>query len=161
LFPASITGFIAPDTQASIVTGSPTFTVASGDYGDAPVGTILTVNTGLGNLALSSSNYAFSLVPSTLTVVCCESQSIEPNGLILMFPISVGTRFSLTLTATSGLPVAYSVLSGPGTIGTSALGGSTITANTAGTTITVQASQGGLLNNIYPATPINLTFVGY
>jgi hypothetical protein len=161
VFPASITGFIGADTQGSTVTGSPTFTVVSGDYGDAPVGTILTVNTGLGNLALSSSNYAFSLVPSTLTVVCCESQSIEPNGLILMFPISVGTPFSLTLTATSGLPVAYSVLSGPGTIGTSALGGSTITANTAGTTITVQASQGGLLNNIYPATPINLTFVGY
>jgi sugar lactone lactonase YvrE len=159
VFPASITGFIAPDTQASIVTGSPTFTVASGDYGDAPVGTILTVNTGLGNLALSSSNYAFSLVPSTLTVVCCESQSFVPASLPpANFPIPVGATYYLTVSATSGLPVSYAVLSGPGTTATTALG-PTLTATGTGT-ITVQLSQTGN-TNISAATPITLTFLGH
>jgi hypothetical protein len=159
VFPVSIAGFIAPDTQASIVTGSPTFTVASGDYGDAPVGTILTVNTGLGNLALSSSNYAFSLVPSTLTVVCCESQSFVPASLPpANFPIPVGATYYLTVSATSGLPVSYAVLSGPGTTATTALG-PTLTATGTGT-ITVQLSQTGN-TNISAATPITLTFVGH
>ena len=159
LFPASITGFILPDTRASIVTGSPTFTIASGDYGDAPVGTVLTVTPALGTLALSSSNYAFSLVPSTLTVVCCESQSFLPASLPpANFRISVGETYYLTVSATSGLPVSYAVLSGPGTTATTALG-PTLTATGTGT-ITVQVSQTGNAN-ISAATPINLTFVGH
>ncbi len=156
LFPANITGFIAPDTQASIVTGSPAFTITSGDYGDAPVGTVLAVTPALGTLALSSPNYAFSLVPSTLTVVCCESQGFLPASLPpANFRIPVGATYYLTVSATSGLPVSYAVLSGPGT---TALG-PTLTATGTGT-ITVQVSQTGNAN-IYAATPINLTFVGY
>jgi hypothetical protein len=159
LFPASITGFIAPDMQASIVTGSPAFTIASGDYGDAPVGTVLTLNTALGTLALSSANYAFSLIPSTLTVVCCESQGFVPASLPSPnLPIPVGATYYLTVSATSGLPVSYVVLSGPGTTATTALGPA-LTATGPGT-ITVQVSQAGSAN-ISAATPINLTFIGH
>jgi hypothetical protein len=158
-FPTSITGFIAPDTQASIVTGSPTFTVATGGYPDSPVGTVLPIATGLGTLALNSANYLFALTPSTLTVICCESQTFVPGSLPPPnFPIPVSATFYLTVAATSGLPVSYAVQSGPGSIGTTALG-PTLTATGTGT-IVVQATQAGN-SNIYPATPFNFTFVGH
>jgi hypothetical protein len=158
-FAPSITGFVPPDTQASIVTGSPTFTVSSGLL-DSPVGTVQTVTTALGTLALLSSNYTFAVTPSTLTVACCEAQTFVPATIPpANMPVPVGTTISLSVFASSGLPVTYSPISGPGTLGTDVYGGTTLTVTGTGA-VTVQASQAGN-GNVSAAVPINLTFVGH
>lgn len=58
---------------------------------------------------------------------------------------------TLTATATSGLPVSYTVISGPATVS-----GSTLTITGAGS-VTVQATQAGN-TNYAAATPVSVTF---
>jgi sugar lactone lactonase YvrE len=162
-FVDSITGFIPPDTLASIVTGSPSFSVSL-DLGTTPANTTLTVNPALGTLALNSTNpdsadYVFSLGPGTLSVVCCEVQGLLPGSLPpANFPIPVGAPFALTAASTTSLPVSFTVLSGPGTITLNPLGGSVLTAFSTGL-ITVQAYAPGN-GNIAASPMINLTFLG-
>ncbi|WP_227687062.1 T9SS type A sorting domain-containing protein [Spirosoma arboris] len=77
---------------------------------------------------------------------------------ISLTPVSPKTfgdaPFSLTATATSGLPVTFSVVSGPAT-----LDGNTITLTAAGTVL-IEARQVG--NNVYdPASPIQQSFLVY
>jgi hypothetical protein len=159
-FTASFAGFIPPDTQSSVVTGSPAFTVAANGYPDSPVGTVITVSTGQGTLALISPNYVLSLATSTLTVSCKEAQFIEPGlNPSVAIPIPVGVPFYLTASASSGLPVTYTVESGPGNVGPGIFGGTALTATGAGT-ITVQISQPGN-NNFNAATPVNIMFTGH
>ena len=153
-FTVSITGFILPDTPSSIgLTGSPTFSVTGG-YPDSNVGTQLTIAPGLGNLSFTSPNYILSLVPSTLTVICCEPQFIAPTFLPSGLTLSVGTPFSLSGISTTGLPLTFTVLSGPGVINTSPFG---VTLTATGTSpITVQVTQAGNAN-IGAADPVVVT----
>jgi len=143
-FTSTITGLVGSDTLSTIVTGIPTFTVATNlDLGDAPAGTILTVQPGTGTLVLQSPNYVLTFVPSTLTVVCCEPQTLQlVNVLPANFPLAVGMPLSLTATASSGLPVTYTIVSGPGVVNTVPAGGFTLTATGPGT-ITVLVTQPG------------------
>ena len=152
-FSPQITGFIPPDTQGLVTSGSPSFTVESGTA-DAPVGTVIPVTTAQGTLALLSPNYAFTFVNSTLTVTCCETQSILTATVPRDLQIPVGIPFPLTVQASSGLPVICTVTSGPGSIT-----GNTLTASGTGT-ITVQASQPGN-SNVSAAAPVTFTVTAY
>ena len=158
-FTALYTGWVGMDSPASVgLSGTPTFTVTGG-YPDSNVGTQLTVTPVLNALSLTSPNYVLSPVTGILDVICCESQTFLTASVPLPdFPIPVGVPFSLTVSATSGLPVTYAIISGPGTIGTSSLGGFTLTATASGP-IAVEAYQLGNAN-ISAATPIGFTFVG-
>jgi hypothetical protein len=154
-FTASITGYVGTDNAITVgLTGSPTFTVATTGYPDSPVGTVIPVTTGLGTLALTSPNYVFSLVPSSLNVVCCETQVIATASLPSGLTLTVGTPFSLSVVSSSGLPVTYTVLSGPGVINTSP-SGVTITASGTGP-ITVQVTAAGN-SNLSAAGPVVFT----
>jgi hypothetical protein len=150
----SITGFVSPDTLATIVTGAPSFSVAL-DLGTTAVNTALTVTPTLGTLTLNSSNYVFTLSPSTLTVVCCEPQSIAPTSVLSGLTLPVGTPLSLSVVSTSGLPLTYVVLSGPGVINASTNGGFALTA-TGTAPITVQVTQAGN-GNIGAASSVTFT----
>jgi hypothetical protein len=154
-FTASISGYVGTDNATTIgLTGSPTFTVAATGYPDSPVGTVIPVTTGLGTLALTSPNYTFSLVNSSLNVVCCEPQVIAGASLPSGLTLTVGTPFSLSSVSSSGLPVTYTVLSGPGVINTSP-SGATLTATATGP-ITVQVSAAGN-SNLSAAGPVVFT----
>jgi len=157
-FTTSITGLVGADTLTNVLIGSPTFSVAS-DLGTTPAGTNLTVDLNVGNLTLNSPNYVLSLVPSTLTVVCCQVQAIAPASVLPAgFHLPVSTPLSLTATASSGLPLTYTVISGPGVINTDPAGGFTLTA-TGSTPITVQVNQAGN-NNVAPITGVTFTVNG-
>ena len=156
----SVTGYVGTDNATTVgLTGSPTFTISTTGYADSPVGTVIPVTTGLGTLALTSPNYALTLANSMLTVNCKEAQFIEsglnPN---IATPLPVGLPFYLTVSASSGLPVTYTVESGAANIGAGIFGGTTITATGTGS-ITVQASQPGN-TNFDATTPVTLTFTG-
>ena len=154
-FIASITGLVGSDTLSTILTGNPVFTVTA-DLGTTPVNTSLSVVPGLGSLTLLSPNYTLSLVNSTLSVVCCEVQTFNPASLLpTNFPLPIGVPLTLTATATSGLPVTYSIVSGPGTINTVPAGGYTLTATGTGT-ITVQVTQAGN-SNVGPIAGVTFT----
>jgi len=94
-------------------------------------------------------NYASSSATMTETVVTQQSQTINfPNPGTQTYGVA---PFALTATATSGLPISYSVSSGPATVS-----GSTLTITGAGS-VTVQATQAG--NNTWQqATPMSATF---
>ena len=154
-FTVSITGLIPPDTLSSIgLTGSPTFSVTGG-FPDSNVGTQLTITPGLGDLSFTSPNYVLTLVPSTITVACCEPQLIAPSSLPSGLTLPVGTPFSLSGISTTGLPLTFTVLSGPGVINTSPFG---VTVTATGTTpIAVQVTAVGNAN-ISAAPPVVVTF---
>jgi hypothetical protein len=154
-FTVTVTGLVGGDTLANVITGIPTFTVVS-DLGTTPAGTILPVEVNVGTLTLTSPNYVISVVPTTVTVVCCQPQvivpaSAPPAGL----PLPVGVPLSLTSSASSGLPVTFTVVAGPGTLGTDPLGGTTLTATGPGP-ITVQVTQAGN-SNTGAAAPFTVT----
>ena len=138
-FTYSITGFTGSDTQANATTGAPLF--SSTDLRNSPAGTY-SLNLGQGTLA--AANYYFQLVSGTLTVAGGAPQKIlffTPPG------ISSGGTLQLSAISTSGLPLTYSVVSGPGTIT-----GSVLTSTATGT-IVVQAAQAG--NTTYgSASPV-------
>ena len=156
-FTATITGLVGSDTLSTILTGNPTFTVTL-DVGDAPSGTNLTVQPAAGTLVLQSPNYVLTFVPSTLTVVCCEPQVITlASALPGNFPLPIGIPFSLTGSASSGLPVTFTVVSGPGVINTLPAG-ITLTATGPGP-ITLQLTQPGN-GNTAPAPGFTVTING-
>ncbi len=156
-FTDTVTGLVGGDTLANVLTGNPTFTVTL-DLGDAPSGTNLTVQPGVGTLVLQSPNYVLSLVPSTLTVVCCEPQVITPASVLPgNFPLPIGIPLSLTGSASSGLPVIFTVVSGPGVINTLPAG-ITLTATGPGP-ITLQLTQPGN-GNTGPAPGFTVTING-
>jgi len=118
--------------------------------------TSATATSGVGNYAitpalgtLSATNYDFSFVAGTLTV-SIASQTIT-------FPAIPNQSFAIgaitpPATASSGLPPAISVLSGPATVS-----GNTITLSGTGTVV-VRASQTGNANYT-AATPVDQTFL--
>ena len=130
-FTATYSGFVDGDTAAKSLTGQPAISTTA--TANSPSGTYPLVIS-QGNLA--STNYNFSFVNGTFTISGSTSQTITFAPLV---PITYGQLSSLALkaTASSGLPVQYTVMSGPGT-----LSGSTLTI-TGGGTIAITASQPG------------------
>jgi hypothetical protein len=122
--------------------------------------------------ACTNSSATFTMISGTGTCSVIASQAGNPNyysaapqvaqsvnatkaSQTITFP-PIPTQngpgtVALTATATSGLTVTYSVISGPATVS-----GSTLTTTAAGS-VTVQASQAGNANYA-PATPVSQTF---
>ncbi len=121
----SYTGLLGGDTAASLTTEPSATTTANAS---SPVGTYpITVSGGV------SDNYTFTYEPGVLTITNAD-QTITfagPDDLI------IGASTTLTATASSGLPVSFSVISGPAT-----LSGSTLTTTGVGI-VKVRASQAG------------------
>jgi len=147
-FTANFNGFVNGDTRQSAVTGQPAFSttaMTSSHYGTYPI----TVSQG----SLAAGNYNFTFVPGTLTVSGATPQTISFAALP---PVNYGDRSTLPLTATasSGLPVQYTVNSGPGVVS-----GSTLTVMGGGD-IVITANQPG--NDTYAAaSPITQTLTIY
>ena len=139
----TISGFVNGDTQ-SVVSGTPALTTTA--TVGSPTGTYpITVVAG----NLSATNYTFTFVDGTLTVTGGAAQSITFGALA---NVTYGVApITLTAMASSGLPVSYTVTSGPATVS-----GSTLTVTATGS-VTVTATQEG--NATYAAaTPAAQTF---
>ena len=154
---ASVTGGISPPETGSVV-----FTDQNGMLGSAAVTatgtggvaslvlTTLSVGTHLITARYSGdTNYAPSQSATQTVVVSQTAQTINfppiPNQTVGAAP------FALNATATSGLAVSYSVLSGPATVS-----GNTVNVTGAGV-VTIQATQTG--NASYAAaTPVSQSF---
>lgn len=123
----------------------------------APSGLTVDVTyAGASTLPTNAGNYA------VVATVNDAHYSGSASGTLVINPISqtitfgsraltVGTPVTLNATASSGLPVSYSLISGNAT-----LVGSSLTANDAGA-IVVRASQAGN-GNYLAATPVDVTF---
>jgi len=135
-FTYTITGFLGGDTQANSTTGAPA--IATSAVRSSPAGSYSIVPS-IGTLA--STKYSFTqFVNGTLTVTGNAPQQIVFPPLATL--ATVGT-LRLAAAASSGLPVSYSVVSGPASIS-----GSLLTATGTGT-VTISASQTG--NGTYAA----------
>jgi trimeric autotransporter adhesin len=118
-------------------------------------GTTLTI-TGVGTVSVTASqagNANFgAATPVTQTIVVSPgNQTITFTGLPTTATFGSAGPYTLNGTASSGLPVSYTV-SGPASIS-----GTTLTITGAGT-VSVTASQAGN-NNFNPATPVTQTIV--
>ena len=139
----AVTGFVKGDTT-SVVTGTATLTTTA--TASSPVGTTYPITFSTENLA--ATNYSFTYVPGTLTISGQKAQTITFNPLPNQ---TYGTpSIVLTATASSGLPVLYTV-TGPAT-----LSGSTLSITGAGQ-VSVTATQGGNAN-FAAATPVTQSF---
>jgi rhamnogalacturonan endolyase len=129
VFAITYTGFVNGDT-AAVVDTAPVATsaaTAASDAGTYPI----TASGGVDD------SYAFTYVSGTLTVTPV-AQTITFAAL----PARTfgAAPFAVTATASSGLPVTFSVTSGPATVA-----GGTVTLTGAGT-VTLRASQSGGVN---------------
>ncbi len=118
-------------------------------------GSTLTI-TGVGSVVVTASqagntNYAAATPASQTITVSAESQTIAFTGLPATATYGSAGPYTLSATASSGLPVSYSV-TGPASIS-----GSTLTITGAGT-VTVTASQAGN-TNYKAATPVSQSIV--
>jgi len=146
----SVTGFITPDTQASVVSGVPVITTTAtpkSPAGSYPItltaGTLATSNT--------SNSYTFVMnAGQTLAVTGSAAQSINFPPLA-NYSKSSNIYFPLAAYATSGLPVAYTVNSGPATV----IGTNLYVTGTGAVSVT--ASQVGN-TSFAAATPVTRTF---
>jgi hypothetical protein len=150
-FTYTSTGFVNGDTSA-ILTGAPLLTttaVVSSSASTYPIAIAQgTLSAGV--------NYSLAFVSGTLTVTSASSQTITFSAI----PDTVygAAPFSLSASASSGLPVTISLLQGNVSLSgsTSTVIGGTITVLGAGP-VTLQASQAG--NATYPAaTPVQQSF---
>jgi hypothetical protein len=132
-------GFTAPALVGGDSVASVTYSYAATATATAAVGTTHGITPSAAVFASgTATNYAISYVAGTLTVAGTASQTIA-----FAPPVTAtygDSPLALTATATSGLPVSFTLVSGPAT-----LSGSTITITGVGT-ITVRASQIGNLN---------------
>jgi gliding motility-associated-like protein len=138
-----ITGLVNGD-NSSVVSGNATINTVA-DINSTPGSYPITVTAG----TLSTTNYTFSFVNSSLTVTKA-TQTIT-------FPVIAGktygdAAFTLNASSNSGLPITYTVTSGPVTIN-----GSTFTITGAGT-VTIEATQAGS-SSYNAATPVSNSFV--
>jgi hypothetical protein len=146
----TITGFQYSDNSSSL-TGAPTITPKPPYTSATPVGTILALDVTQGTLAANPPNYTFALVNGSVTVTGGVQQTITfpaiPNQTYGVAPLM------LNATASSGLPVTYTVSPGAPV----KLAGSTLTISGVAASVTVTASQAG--NNTYaPAASVSRTF---
>lgn len=144
----TVSGFVSGDTAATAVSGAPALSTTA--TSSSPVGTLAPITITQGSMSVST-NYTLtssSFVNGTLTVVQGTSQTITFGSLA---NVTYGTPpFILSASASSGLPVSYSV-SGPATVVNS---GITITGVG---TITVTAAQGGNAS-FSAAVPVQQSF---
>jgi len=141
-FTYTITGFVNGDSS-SVVSGTATETTTATTASAAG-----TYPISFATQSLVAANYRFLYVSGTLTISGGVSQTIIFNALP---NVTYGVSpITLTATASSGLPVSYTV-TGPAT-----LSGSTLTITGTGT-VTVTASQAGN-SNYAPATPVSQSF---
>ena len=134
----AITGLVNGD-QASAVSGTPVLSTTATT--NSPTGSYpITITAG----TLAAANYTFNLVNGTLTVSGLTQQTITFAALSNLTYGSSASTFNLAATASSGLPVSFSVT------GPAVLQGDTLTVNGAGT-VTVTAQQQG--NDTYEAAP--------
>ncbi len=143
----ALTGYTATGFQngdnSSVLSGAPSETTTATQ--NSPVGTY-PINITQGSL--TAANYTFQFVNGVLTISGSQSQTISFGAL----PNTTygASAIGLTATASSGLPVSYSV-TGPASVA-----GSTLNITGAGT-VTVTASQAG--NSSYSAaTPVSQSF---
>lgn len=129
----NLVGFVNGD-NASAVNGQPTLTTTA--TRNSPAGNY-PINSGVGSL--SAVNYNFSFGTAILTVQGGASESVI-FGRLPNLPH--GLTAPLFGRSTSGLPVTYTVTSGPATIVTNNSGGSSIQVTGTGP-VTVVASQPG------------------
>ncbi|MGM0579223.1 MAG: MBG domain-containing protein [Bacteroidota bacterium] len=133
-------GFVNGETEADLTTTPTASTTAdsNSDEGD------YTINVSGG----ISANYEFTYTAGNLNIA-------NGNQTITFDEISDKTYgdedFTLSATSDSGLPVSFSIISGP-----AALSGNILSINGAGT-VTVEAQQAGD-NNYEPATPVSRSF---
>ena len=106
-FTYAITGFVNGDT-AAVLSGAPLLTTTALQNSNAGAYPIMA---SLGTLT-APSNYTFSFVPATLTVIGNQPQSIAPFGYLANLPVTFGS-ITWTIHSTSGLPVVYSNVTGP------------------------------------------------
>ncbi len=151
IFTATIAGLVNGDTQTTsgVYSGKPAFSTTATTNsvaGSYPI----TVSIG----TLTAANYTFTtFVPGTLTVTGNSPQSITFAPLA---PVAYGqvTTLTLTATASSGLPVTFQVVSGPGSIPKN---GSTLTVTGGGTIVIIATQEGG---GVYEAaTPVTRSLV--
>jgi hypothetical protein len=146
-----VTGFVNNDTSA-ILSGAPVLTTtATATSSAGPYAITITQGT-----LTAGNNYSFVLVAGVLTVTAATTNSI------LFGPISNtvygSAPFAVSASASSGLPVTISVVSGNVSLSgsTATLIGGTVTVTGAGM-VTLQASQAG--NGNYPAAqPVQQSF---
>lgn len=100
------------------------------------------------DVVVTNAGGSFASAPATLTV-SQRSQTITFTAPTATYP--AGTAVPLTATASSGLPVSYTIVSGAG-----AISGSMLTGFSA--TVVVGASQPGNATGYAAATQVNQTF---
>lgn len=142
-FTTSITGFVYADTQASATAGSASITTTA--VPRSPAGTYpVTVSQG----TLSATNYTFTFIGGTLTVMGGAAQTIFFLPLANFTP---GAAVPVIAQATSGLPVTLTVTSGP-----ASLSGNMLTVTGSGA-VTITASQPGN-SDFAAASSVSQTF---
>ncbi|MVT07879.1 MBG domain-containing protein [Chitinophaga tropicalis] len=138
----TITGFVNGDDD-SVIGGAPVLNTnadASSLAGNYPI----TIAAG----TLSSANYVFTTVNGTLTV----GQAPQTITFPAVTDKAYGdATFTLNATSNSGLPVSYSIVSGPATVN-----GNTVTITGAGI-VTIAANQAGDAS-YFPATQATRSF---
>jgi hypothetical protein len=126
---ASYSAFVGADTKWTGLITRPTCTTAYTTT-SAPGSYTTTCSGAVG------ANYSITYVPGSFTV----SKASQTLSKLYSSSTVYGTPVTLTATATSGLPVSYALVSGPGSIS-----GSTLTPTGVGT-IVVSANQAGNAN---------------
>jgi hypothetical protein len=147
-FTAVITGFVNGDTASTpgVYTGAPAFTTAA--TVNSPAGTY-TIVPSIGTL--HAVNYSFppaNFIDGVLTITGTASQTIAFPAFSPSAVAYGHAPIQLSATASSGAPVTFTILSGPGTL--SGANGSQLTITGAGK-IVVEATQPG--NAQYAAAP--------
>ena len=155
---ATIAGAASPAVSGVVTFFDGTTSIGTGNVTAAATGgtatlTLTTLATGTRSLTAhygGDTNYTASVSGAQTVTVSTTAQTITfpaiPNHVYGDAP------FALTATASSGLAVSYSVVSGPAT-----LSGGTVTLTGSGT-VTIQATQAG--NTIYAAaTPVSRSFI--
>jgi sugar lactone lactonase YvrE len=145
----TVSGLANGDTAANVVSGTPVLTTTA--TSSSPVNTY-PITIAQGSATLSSTNYTLtsaSFVSGTMNVVAGSPQTI--NFVALPNVTYGATSFALSATAGSGLPVTFTVSSGPASLTSNLL------SVTGAGTVTVTATQGG--NATYTAaTPVPQSF---
>jgi sugar lactone lactonase YvrE len=143
--PYTISGLVGTDTTG----GAPTLTTAYTQT--SAVGVTFPITVTQGTLAILPpalpGNYTINLVAGTLTVTSATNTIAFPT----IPNTTYGSSVALAAKASSGLPVTYTVVSGPAIVNGSAL------AITGVGTVTVTANQAGNAN-VAAATPVTQSF---
>ncbi|MGD0347794.1 MAG: MBG domain-containing protein, partial [Terracidiphilus sp.] len=147
----TITGFQNGDTYSSVVTGNPPTLTTTATVTSPPTPSGYPITFVPASEDLTAANYTFTYLPGTM-LVYEASQTITFNPAT---PVTYGVPpIALNATASSGLPVTYSYVSGPGTL--NGANNSTLTVTGVGS-IVVQACQAGIPSEYYAAPCVNGT----